>query len=428
MLAGQETGSLRAYPEALYELDQPGDDLRERLRALWRRRLAVASIAAVALAAAAAATFLPGTAYRSTTKIVVTQGNTLPAPSPRTGEQPYAATLAQLARTEIIATNIVQNLRLTRSPRDLLDDLHVTVDPQTSIVAIAADDSDPTRARQIAQEAAIVFSQLVTERLGNPAGGARALGVSIWEPATEATRVGRHVLRNLLLGLALGLLLGALTAFARERRDPRARTAAELERAFGAPVVGEVPAADDGEAYGNLARTLRLLAPDRPAQALLLAGEPGLAVARRLAGALARAGERPVVVDATSPGEDGRRGLTEVLAGELELEQALVPGEEGVAFLPAGAAAPDRDGLLGSSLAGELVDRLAAAYGRVLVAGPPATASATDAVLVAVGPRGAPLDDARVLRELHARVAGIVLVRDAAPAAPQASPPAGEEL
>src|SRR5439155_1618520 len=74
--------------------------------------------------------------------------------------------LRELAKSGVVAGNVQSTLRLTKSTRDLRRQLHATVRPQSEVIAISATDEHADYARQIAQEAAVVFAQLVDTRFG----------------------------------------------------------------------------------------------------------------------------------------------------------------------------------------------------------------------------------------------------------------------
>lgn len=153
--------------------------------------------------------------------------------------------------------------------------------------------------------------------------------------------------RGALIGLALGLLLGVLVAFLRDSMDRRLHAGQDF-RSVKLPVLGHVrnralgaivqlPGSSrrdrslDLEAFRILRRNLELLNPERPPKAILvtsaLAEEGKSSVASSLAGALASAGRRTLLVEA-----DLRRP---VLAERLGVQQT-----PGLADYLAGTVAP----------------------------------------------------------------------------------------
>ena len=255
---------------------------------------------------------------------------------------------------------------------------------------------------------------------------------SPYEPATR---------RNVVVAFGLGALLGVGLAFVREQLDDTVTTRVGLEVATGGlPVLALVPRWGDGEgrgarrrrpgqrpasvpslavaepngtpaaeAYRSLRTSVRFLDVDRPLRTLLVTspteGDGKTTTVANLAVAVSRAGQRCVVVcgDLRQPrvhehlGTSLEPGLTNVLLGEANLDQALrpVPGAEDMRVLAGGTVPPNPSELLSSDAAAQVLDRVAR--------------SGVDLVLVD-SPPVLPVADALVLAQ---RVDGVVLVVDA---------------
>ena len=100
-------------------------------------------------------------------------------------------------------------LRLKESIAELRDHLDAEVAPQSQVIVISATDEDADKARQIAQEAAVVFTQLVQSRFGQRS---PPLQAALTDSAHVLSESNRHFVRNALIGGVLGLVLGLLTA------------------------------------------------------------------------------------------------------------------------------------------------------------------------------------------------------------------------
>ncbi|XHF15060.1 polysaccharide biosynthesis tyrosine autokinase [Archangium gephyra] len=148
------------------------------------------------------------------------------------------------------------------------------------------------------------------------------------------------------------------------------------------------------ESLRGLRTRLLLSLKDAPNNVISLTGpSPGVGksfVSVNLAWVLADCGKRVLLVDANLRGgwlhrcfqAERSHGLSEVLAGTAELEQAIlpVPGRS-LSFLAAGALPPNPAELLLSDRFTELVARMSAGYDLVLFDTPPILA-VTDAALV----------------------------------------------
>ena len=140
---------------------------------------------------------------------------------------PMLPNLRELATSGVVAANVRSTLRLTRSTQELRRHLHATVRPQSQVIAISATDEVADHARQVAQESAVVFAQLVEARFGT---GEPALHAAVLDSAhVLGGGQDRHLARNALIGALVGLLLGSASMFvlasgsAAEREDLRKR-------------------------------------------------------------------------------------------------------------------------------------------------------------------------------------------------------------
>lgn len=174
-------------------------------------------------------------------------------------------------------------------------------------------------------------------------------------PASGASQVQPQPVRSGLLGLVIGLLLGLGLAFLRDALDTRVRSAEEIGERLGLPLLArlpepparlrneqrlsmlEQPDSVHAEAFRVLRTNLDFVNLERGCQIIMvtsaLEAEGKSTTVANLAVALARAGRRVIAVDF-----DLRRpllgqlfrlgkrpGLSQVVLGEVGVEDALVP-------------------------------------------------------------------------------------------------------
>lgn len=201
--------------------------------------------------------------------------------------------------------------------------------------------------------------QLLLERVNTlesqlTAGGTGDQQVSPAVP--EPTPVSPKPRQNAIFGLIVGLLLAAIVAYVLSRFDRPVESLAELETVFKAPVIAALPSVRKplfSSGPGEVAVAVQLREPLRRLRTILqMSGARGEVQARAartvlfvspgngdgkssLVASLAltqrEAGQRVVIVEcdlrrptlARMLGLDDRRGLVDVLAGELALEDAL---------------------------------------------------------------------------------------------------------
>ena len=124
--------------------------------------------------------------------------------------KPMLPNLRELATSGVVAANVRSTLRLKESNPELRRQLHATVRPQSEVIAISATDEVADHARQVAQEAALVFAQLVDARFGT---GDPALHAAVLDSAHVLDGPDRRFVRKGLIGALVGLLLGSAAMF-----------------------------------------------------------------------------------------------------------------------------------------------------------------------------------------------------------------------
>ena len=259
--------------------------------------------------------------------------------------------------------------------------------------------------------------------------GVRAGDVRIVDPAIEPTRPIRpRKARGLALALFFGFVAGTGLAAARDHMDERIHSRQELARLAGAPVLAVIPRITDvksngrivgatrkardrplvvgdaalrgspvSEAYRAFRTNITFLNVDRPLQ-MVLVTSPGPAEGKsmctgNLALTLVQQDADVLLVDADLRrgvihqmfGGPAEPGLTNVLKGDLELEDAVrtveVPGGKTLQYLPTGTLPPNPSELLGSGQMASLVEALRGRNKVVLFDSPPLNLVTDAAVL-----------------------------------------------
>lgn len=280
--------------------------------------------------------------------------------------------------------------------------------------------------------------------------GLTNIHVLAYQPAgLPAAPTKPNLVRNLALGLLAGAVLAGTLAVVRRAFDGKVRTQQDVETLTETSVLAivpdskalrrqgnaSVPGGPAGEAMRQLRTNLRFVSVDkRPKSIVVTSPTPGdgkSTVASNLARLMAVAGDRVVLIDCDlrlpTQGEqfgiDQSVGLSQVVAGDIDLQDALIEsGIPGLQLLPAGRTPPNPSELLGSKTMRSLVDHLSDEY-TVILDAPPALA-VTDAALVGSLADGviivtrmgsthkAQLEQcAKLLRQANATVLGVVMNR-----------------
>ena len=119
--------------------------------------------------------------------------------------RPMLGNLRELATSSVVAGNVRSTLRLSDPPAAVRDRLEASVRPASQVIVIKAEDHDSETARRIAQEAALVFSQLVQARFGS---ATPAFHAALFDSAQVKPSAGRHLVRDTGIGAAIGLAIG----------------------------------------------------------------------------------------------------------------------------------------------------------------------------------------------------------------------------
>lgn len=258
---------------------------------------------------------------------------------------------------------------------------------------------------------------------------------SIADLATGASQIRVNRSRTLALGVILGLVIGVGLAVLLEFLDTTVRTPKEVEQLTGARQLALIPFIKEeryrdnvrklmtsksppAEAVRTLRSNLRFVSATNPCKVLMVTStspnEGKTFVSASLAISLAQGGSRVVLVDADlrHPGlsrlfsAPESKGITNVLVGEMDWEQALQPsGVENLMMLATGPLPPNPAEILDShpmkTLMGHVRDRA-----DFVVVDTPPVSLVTDPTVVATYADGVLLvvEPARVSRNALERV------------------------
>lgn len=355
----------------------------------------------------------------------------------------YVAWSRELRRASIRAAVDDVEARLSETQQDI-----VRLEAQTGNGATADEQVSLEAAKSLYATLSEQLVQLqINEQLETGAGSILATA------APDPDPVSPKPVRDGIVGLALGLVLGLGAAFVAENLDNTIKTPDEAEQLYGAPVLGQIarPATgkDEGadlsvfqrpegataEAYRVLRNGLDFVNFEHDVKVVLVtssvAQEGRSTVAINLAGVLAQAGKKTVLVEC-----DFRRpaagaffglrenvGLSDVLTGAFDAAYVLQRPEphKNLWVLTAGRMPPNPSELLGSATMKRLFDQLAEWADWIIVDAPPvlsvadtsAVARWADGVLMVSAAGYTTREMAKASREMlagvGARLIGIVI-------------------
>jgi capsular polysaccharide biosynthesis protein/MinD-like ATPase involved in chromosome partitioning or flagellar assembly len=222
--------------------DESARSLSDYLAIFRRRWWLTALVALLTVGAAALYTIRQPTMYRAVEKIVVGQSGTFFDPRLGNVADQFTQTMSDLLQSDIVARQVISNLNLDMTPRELLANLHVITKPETAVLVVTYDDTDPERGVAILHEVGEVFTQTVDARLTNAQSAEFAVSVTVFDDAHSIPDpVAPTPLKNLVVAAALGILLGLLAAVIAEQLDDTIRGVDQAEAAFGQTATATLP-------------------------------------------------------------------------------------------------------------------------------------------------------------------------------------------
>jgi len=388
--------------------------LRAYLQILLKRWRIVVACTVLVLGAAGTLTYLtpPTYAANATAFVSISSSGTADASIYQSSQfaMQRVASYTEVVKSPDTLQPVIDKLGLKMSVRALRAVVSAENPPDTVLIKVTATDSDPKRAQAIVNA---VSDQMGTniERLETPRepGGKSPVKVTTTVPSLAPQQpISPKIPLNLALGLLAGLALGVIVAVIREQQDTTVK-GDELEDLTGRPALALIGLNSQVkthplitmqghgrgvEEFRSLRTTLQFVDVDEPPRVIVitsaLASEGKTTTACNLAIALAQSSLRVCLVEAdmrrpnaaTLMGIDGSIGLSNVVAGQIDLADALMPWHRGLlTILPAGTTPPDPTRLLGSKNMAAVLATLRADFDFVIIDAPPILPVSDAAVL-----------------------------------------------
>lgn len=334
--------------------------------------------------------------------------------------QQRVASYADLIKGSTVAEKVLVRLGSDDAPAALVNQITATADPNSVILQVSVTDPSPARAQLLAQTTAEVFTDYVGELESSEDPARSPIRAAIVDDASQPINpVYPRPLITVGLGAIIGLLVGLAAAWLRETLDTTLKSVDDVQKVTGASMLGSVffdptavrkplisgmsPHAPRVESFRVLRTNLQFLDVDGESKTYAitspLPGDGKSTTSINIAITLAETGRRTLLIEADLRrpkfGEylnlEGTVGLTTVLIGQAELDEAIQPwGRSGLDVILSGALPPNPAELLQSRAMATVMDELRRRYDVIIIDAPPIL-PVTDAALIAAQTSGAVL-------------------------------------
>ena len=324
----------------------------------------------------------------------------------------------QLMESQRLADMVIADTQLDLTVDDIIGKISAKGDLNTVLLTATVTDTSPSRSLAIAQALSKQFVDLVST-LETPPG---SLTPTVTMEVTSAAAINLNPvaprpLINLGVALGLGLILGIALAMMRELLDTSVRSSDVLREITGSSVLATVPFDETAkkaplivdsharskraESFRQLRTNLSFVHVDNPVKVVVVtssvANEGKSSTATNMAVSFAEAGRKVLLVEgdlrrprvAEYLGLEGSIGLTNVLAGQVKVDEALQKwGRGGLTVLPSGSIPPNPSELLGSQNMRDLLAAMKETFEIIIIDTPPLL-PVTDGAIMAAHSDGA---------------------------------------
>ena len=215
-------------------------DLREYFAIIKKRFWIIAIITVVAMVVSGVISFfMLSPVYESkSTLIVNTEKNE--ETQMITGDQfsvsqKLAVTYGEIIKSRAVLESVISNLKLDSEYEDLVEKITVSPVKDTQIISISVQDTNPKKARDIANEIPKVFEKEV-KRI------TKANDIQVIDKAIlPENPIKPNKMMNVAIAAVLGMMIGLFIVFLLEYLDNKIKTPQDVEKHLDLPILGVIP-------------------------------------------------------------------------------------------------------------------------------------------------------------------------------------------
>ena len=215
-------------------------DLREYFAIIKKRFWIIAIITVVAMVVSGVISFfMLSPVYESkSTLIVNTEKNEetqMITGDQFTVTQKLAVTYGEIIKSRAVLESVISNLKLDSEYEDLVEKITVSPVKDTQIISISVQDTNPKKARDIANEIPKVFEKEV-KRI------TKANDIQVIDKAIlPENPIKPNKMMNVAIAAVLGMMIGLFVVFVLEYLDNKIKTPQDVEKHLDLPILGVIP-------------------------------------------------------------------------------------------------------------------------------------------------------------------------------------------
>ena len=218
-------------------------DLREYFAIIKKRFWIIALLAIIsALISGVISFFMLNPVYEAKSTLIVNadkQAETQIVTGDQiTVTQKLAVTYGEIIKSRIVLDDVIKNLKLENTYESLSGQITVSPVKDTQIISISVQDTNPQKARDIANEIPKVFEK-EAKRI------TKANDVQVIDKAAlPKNPIKPNKVMNVLIAFVLGTMIGLFVVFLIEYLDNKMKTPQDIEKHLGLSVIGVIPNED----------------------------------------------------------------------------------------------------------------------------------------------------------------------------------------
>ena len=149
--------------------------------------------------------------------------------------QKLAVTYGEIIKSRAVLESVISNLKLDSEYEDLVEKITVSPVKDTQIISISVQDTNPKKARDIANEIPKVFEKEV-KRI------TKANDIQVIDKAIlPENPIKPNKIMNVAIAAVLGMMIGLFVVFVLEYLDNKIKTPQDVEKHLDLPILGVIP-------------------------------------------------------------------------------------------------------------------------------------------------------------------------------------------